>query len=104
MYLLYSSTELNIINEEIEAKDAPLRKGTIIEVEELFYNTPARLKYLKTDYTENANSIEIMSRLALAHPEVAIKVYMVNVNFKLMVVMIYLKLLPIFSDTLSLNR
>ena len=68
-------TELNIINEEIEAKDAPLRKGTIIEVEELFYNTPARLKYLKTDYTENANSIEIMSRLALAHPEVAIKFY-----------------------------
>ena len=68
-------TELNIINEEIEAKDAPLRKVTIIEVEELFYNTPARLKYLKTDYTENANSIEIMSRLALAHPEVAIKFY-----------------------------
>lgn len=68
-------TELNIINEEIEAKDAPLRKGTIIEVEELFYNTPARLKYLKTDYTENANSIETMSRLALAHPEVAIKFY-----------------------------
>lgn len=68
-------TELNIINEEIEAKDSPLRKGTIIEVEELFYNTPARLKYLKTDYTENANSIEIMSRLALAHPEVAIKFY-----------------------------
>lgn len=68
-------SELVIVDENIEVHDAPLRKGTRIEVEELFYNTPARLKYLKTDYTENANSIEIMSRLALAHPEVAIKFY-----------------------------
>lgn len=66
-------TELFVEDEEIKVNDAPLRKGTIIEVEELFYNTPARLKYLKTDYTENANNIEVMSRIALAHPEVAIK-------------------------------
>ncbi len=68
-------TELTVINEEISANDAPLRKGTTIEVEELFYNTPARLKYLKTDYTENANNIEVMSRIALAHPEISIKFY-----------------------------
>ena len=68
-------TELIVINEEISANDAPLRKGTTIEVEELFYNTPARLKYLKTDYTENANNIEVMSRIALAHPEISIKFY-----------------------------
>lgn len=68
-------TELTVINEEISANDAPLRKGTTIEVEELFYNTPARLKNLKTDYTENANNIEVMSRIALAHPEISIKFY-----------------------------
>lgn len=68
-------TELTVINEEISVNDAPLRKGTTIEVEELFYNTPARLKYLKTDYTENANNIEVMSRIALAHPEISIKFY-----------------------------
>ncbi|MCH5179663.1 MAG: DNA mismatch repair endonuclease MutL [Erysipelotrichales bacterium] len=68
-------TELIVINEEATANDAPLRKGTIIEVEELFYNTPARLKFLKTDYTENANNIEVMSRIAMAHPEVSIKFF-----------------------------
>ena len=68
-------TELVIIDEEVTVNDAPLRKGTVIEVEELFYNTPARLKFLKTDYTENANNIEVMSRIAMAHPEVSIKFF-----------------------------
>ncbi|MCH5171335.1 MAG: DNA mismatch repair endonuclease MutL [Erysipelotrichales bacterium] len=68
-------TELIVINEEATVNDAPLRKGTVVEVEELFYNTPARLKFLKTDYTENANNIEVMSRIAMAHPEVSIKFY-----------------------------
>lgn len=68
-------TEMIVIDENATVNDAPLRKGTVIEVEELFYNTPARLKYLKTDYTENANNIEVMSRIALAHPEVSIKFF-----------------------------
>lgn len=68
-------SDLRIIDEQIQRTDAPLRKGTRIEVEELFYNTPARLKYLKSDYTENANSIEIMCRLALGHPEISFKFY-----------------------------
>ncbi len=55
--------------------DAPSRQGTIVTVEELFYNTPARLKYLKSDFTENANSIETMDRLALAHPEISFSFY-----------------------------
>lgn len=66
-------TELSIENEEITKNDAPLKKGTTISVEELFYNTPARLKYLKSDFTENANNIEVMCRLALAHPEISFK-------------------------------
>ncbi len=68
-------TRIFIQGDKMQISDAPLRKGTIIEVEELFYNTPARLKYLKKDYTENANSIEVMTRLALAHPDIAFRFY-----------------------------
>lgn len=64
-------TEIVIEGETEIVKDASLRQGTIVSVEELFYNTPARLKYLKTDYTENAATTEVVSRLALAHPDVA---------------------------------
>lgn len=46
-------------------------KGTTFEVRELFYNTPVRLKYLKTDYTEVASCLEVMQRLALSYPTVA---------------------------------
>ncbi len=46
------------------------RKGTIISVQELFYNTPARLKHLKSLYAELANITEYMNKLALSHPEV----------------------------------
>lgn len=65
-------SEVWIEDEELTRKDASLRKGTKIEVEELFYNTPARLKYLKSDTTENASNLDTMVRIALAHPEVAI--------------------------------
>lgn len=47
------------------------RKGTIIEVSDLFYNTPARLKYLKSDATELANVTSFIERLALSHPDVS---------------------------------
>lgn len=46
------------------------RKGTIISVRELFYNTPARLKHLKSLYAELANITEYMNKLALSHPEI----------------------------------
>ncbi|GAE24344.1 DNA mismatch repair protein MutL [Halalkalibacter wakoensis JCM 9140] len=52
-------------------KAAKARKGTEITVTNLFYNTPARLKYLKTVHTEAGNVSDIMNRLALAHPDVA---------------------------------
>lgn len=45
-------------------------KGTTIKVRDLFYNTPARLKYLKSLYTELANIVEFINRIALAHPEI----------------------------------
>lgn len=49
------------------------RKGTDIVVTDLFFNTPARLKYLKTIHTELGNITDVVNRLALAHPEVSIR-------------------------------
>jgi len=50
---------------------AALTEGTVIEVRDLFYATPARLKFLKTTRTEYAQASDVMKRLAMAHPEVA---------------------------------
>jgi DNA mismatch repair protein MutL len=47
------------------------RKGTSITVKDLFYNTPARLKYLKNDYIEASSCIDIVSKFALAYPYIS---------------------------------
>ena len=47
-----------------------LRKGTVIEVKDLFYNTPARLKYLNSLYTELANVTSVINRAALSHTDI----------------------------------
>ncbi len=49
--------------------------GTRIEVRDLFYATPARLKFLKADTAEVGASSDILSRIALAHPEVSFYLY-----------------------------
>lgn len=54
-----------------EIMPAALTAGTVIEVRDLFYATPARLKFLKTNRTEYGQASDIMKRLAMAHPEVA---------------------------------
>lgn len=64
-------SEITIHADQMTIIDAPLRQGTMIEVSELFYNTPARLKYLKSDYTETSAIIDAVSRLALAHTEIS---------------------------------
>jgi DNA mismatch repair protein MutL len=46
-------------------------QGTKIEVNSLFYNTPARYKYLKNDYVENDFIISVVEKLALSHPEIS---------------------------------
>lgn len=56
------------IGGEIEPASAPV--GTIVEARNLFFNTPVRLKFLKTDSTELAKVNEIMSCIALAKPEI----------------------------------
>lgn len=57
--------------EKSEVTPATLQHGTRVEVQDLFYATPARLKFLKTDRTEVQHTVEIVSRLAMAHPDVA---------------------------------
>ena len=52
----------------VESSDA--RVGTIMEVRDLFYNTPARLKHLKSLYTELANITDYMNKLALSRPDI----------------------------------
>lgn len=47
--------------------------GTTIIVRDLFYNTPARLKFMKTDSAEGANVFAAVQRQALSHPEVAFR-------------------------------
>ena len=49
-------------------KASSLNQGTIVLVEELFYNTPARFKYIKSDLAERQAIIDIFDRLALANP------------------------------------
>lgn len=59
--------------EEILCDDAGCPKGTTIIVRDLFYNTPARMKFLKKDVTE-ANAVAgVVDRIALSHPEVSIR-------------------------------
>lgn len=59
--------------EVMEHRPAPLRQGTKITVSNLFFNTPARLKYVKTLHTELANIGDIVNRLALSHPTIAFR-------------------------------
>ncbi len=49
---------------------ARIAQGTEIEVRDLFYATPARLKFLKTDRSETAEAVEVVRRLALANPQI----------------------------------
>ena len=50
---------------------AALNQGTMVEVEDLFSATPARLKFMKSERAENAAIADIVKRLAMAHPDVA---------------------------------
>lgn len=57
----------------IKESSAASRVGTMIQVEDLFFNTPARLKYVKSMKTELAHITDSINRFALAHPDIAFK-------------------------------
>lgn len=57
----------------VKHDNAAFRKGTDITVSQLFFNTPARLKYMKTIQTELGHTIGLVNRLALSHPNIAFK-------------------------------
>lgn len=63
-YVIEGSTEVSL--DKIGAPD-----GTTIMVYQLFFNTPARKKFLKTDTTEASYISELMERLALSHPDIS---------------------------------
>ncbi len=54
----------------IKVENTDARKGTVIEVSELFYNTPARLKHMKSLYTELASITDYVNKITLSHPEI----------------------------------
>jgi len=63
-------TENEIVTEKVSAP-----KGTCVSVKNIFYNIPARRKFLKSDTTELKHIIDTFNRIALAHPEISFKFY-----------------------------
>ena len=55
---------------DLKVEKSDLQKGTTITVSDLFYNTPVRLKYLKNLYTELANIVEYINKMALSYPNI----------------------------------
>lgn len=60
-------------NREVKCEETGCAPGTCIEVRDLFYNTPARLEYLKSDSHEASAVHDIVARLALARPDISFK-------------------------------
>ncbi len=59
--------------EEIDFFDVGCPNGTTIIIRDIFYNTPARMKFLKKDVTEGNAVAAVVERLALSHPEISFK-------------------------------
>ncbi len=57
----------------LQKEETACPNGTTITVENLFYNTPVRYKFLKKDFTESGYIEDTITRIALIHPEIAIK-------------------------------
>ena len=59
----------------VERDLADARQGTEITVDNLFFNTPARLKHMKTIHTELGHITDVINRLSLSHPQIKFELY-----------------------------
>ena len=59
--------------EEIALEEVGAPEGTTFIARNLFYNTPARRKFLKTPMTEGAHVADLVEKIALSHPEISIR-------------------------------
>ncbi len=59
--------------EELNYSEAGCPKGTTIVIRDIFYNTPARMKFLKKDVSEANSCAAVVDRIALSHPEISFK-------------------------------
>jgi len=60
-------------DEEASSEEAGCPEGTTIIIRDLFYNTPARMKFLKKDSTEGNSVAGVLDKMALSHPEVSFR-------------------------------
>ncbi len=58
-----------------QVQPTALNTGSYVEVRDLFYSTPARLKFLKTDRTEFSQTLDVIKRLSMANPDIAFSLY-----------------------------
>ena len=74
-----TGTKLKMETGEVkEVNETPANVGTIVTVSDLFYNTPARRKFLKSEVTENRHIIDLVTNFALAYPQVSFKLKIDN--------------------------
>jgi len=65
-------TRVETADGQLKAVEAGCAPGTVMEIQELFYNTPARLKFMKKAATEFGHIAEVVQSLAISYPSVAI--------------------------------
>ena len=66
----------------VKQSPTAMNVGTEVSVYELFYNTPARFKYIKSEFAEKSAILDIFDHLALAHPEIAFSLSMDDKKIK----------------------
>ena len=59
----------------VEDRKTSINNGTVVTISDLFYNTPARFKYIKSEQAERYQIIDIFDRLALANPNIRFKLF-----------------------------
>ncbi len=69
-----TGARISVHGGEIESvEEVGSRDGTVVAIEDLFFNTPARLKFLKSTATEVARAVEAVGQLAIAHPQISFR-------------------------------